>query len=107
MEGGGRRGPDTGRGGMDDGSRAATKDGGRDVTDVRSPGTSDNAVTEVRPSPLPLLLTQIILQGKRIDYLPSVSVITPPRPQRRPSTCLCLPVANSPVRRLSVRSCLS
>lgn len=80
MEGGGRRGLDTGKGGMDDGSRAAMKDGGRDVTDVRSPGTSDNAVTVVRPSPLPLLLTQIILQGKRIDYSPSESVIFPPTP---------------------------
>lgn len=78
--GGGRRGLDTGWGGMDDGSRAAMKDGGRDVMDVRSPGTSDNAVTALRPSPLPLLLAQIILQGKRIDYLPSVSAITAPPP---------------------------
>lgn len=45
---------------------------------------------------LPLLLTQIIVQGNWVDYLPSQSVITSPLdPRRRPSTCLRSLAANS------------
>lgn len=88
---------------MGDGSRAAWKDRGRDVITVRSPETSDTAVAAVHLTPLPLLSHFYWHKSfyRGMDRLFTLSVCDHPPPS------IYLPVANSIMRRLSSRSCLS
>lgn len=73
--------------------------GGGTFMDARRPGTMQQSRPPLSPPAnihlLPLLLTQIILQGNWVDYLPSQSVITPPLPRPPTPSIYLSPLAGS------------
>lgn len=91
------------QGGMGDGSRAVGRTGGGTVITVGSPETSDTAVAAVHLTHLPLLSHFYWHKSfyRGLDRLFTLSVCDHPPPS------IYLPVANSIMRCLSGRSCLS